>query len=108
MRAARVIVVLIVVNVLLGVLAAAVVLSPEYAAVAAAVRKGAALPPPGPEVARAVTARPDWKRELLPRRARCGVACRARRAVILRLYSDDELLRAYVAITYKSPDGHRS
>jgi hypothetical protein len=96
MRAAKVLVVLIVVNVLLGVLAAAVVLSPEYAAVDAAVRRGKALPPPAPEAARAVQARPEWKRELLPRRA-CGAVCRARSAVILRLYTDDELLRAYLA-----------
>ncbi len=96
MRAARVIVVLIVLNVLLGILAAGVVLSPEYAAVAAAVRKGAALPPPSPDAAREVTARPEWKRELLPRRP-CRLLCRARSAVILRLYADDELLRAYLA-----------
>ena len=97
MRAARIIVILIVINVLLGVLAAAVVLSPEYASVAAAVRKGKAAPAPPPEVARAVQTRAGWKRELV-RREPCGAVCRARTAIILRLYSDDELLRAYVAM----------
>lgn len=96
MRASRVIVTLILANVLLGVLAASVVLSPEFAAVDAAVRKGKTLPPPSPEAARSVTARPGWKRELLPRRP-CGVFCRARSAVILRVFTDDELLRAYLA-----------
>ena len=96
MRASRVIVTLILINVLLGVLAAGVVLSPEFAAVDAAVRKGKALPPPSPEVARTVTSRPDWKRELLPRRP-CGAFCRARSAVILRVFSEDELLRGWLA-----------
>ena len=94
MRASRVLVVIIVINVLLGVLAASVVLSPEYAALDSAVRKGAALPPPSPAV---VPSRPDWKQELLPRRARCGPFCRARRALVLRCFSEDELLRAYRA-----------
>jgi hypothetical protein len=97
MRASRVLVVLIVVNVLLGVLAAGVVLSPEYAALDAAVRKGASLPRPPQEVAQAVMARPEWKRELLPRRP-CGPLCRVRSAVVLQLYTDDELMRAYLAI----------
>jgi hypothetical protein len=96
MRASRVIVTLILINVLLGLLAASVVLSPEFAAIDSAVRKGRTLPPPSPEAVRTVTARPDWKRELLPRRP-CGAFCRARSAVILRVYSDDELLRAYLA-----------
>jgi len=96
MRAARVIVILILINVVLGVLAAGVVLSPEFAAVDAAVRKGKTLPPPSPEAVGAVTSRLDWKRELLPRRP-CSAFCRARSAVILRVYSDDELLRAYLA-----------
>ena len=96
MRASRVIVILILINVVLGILAAGVVLSPEFAAVDAAVRKGKALPPPSPEAVRAVTARPDWQRELLPRRP-CGALCRARSAVIVRVFSDDELLRAYLA-----------
>ena len=97
MRAARIIVILIVVNVVLFVFAASVILSPEFAAVDVAVRKGKALPAPKPEVARAVTARPEWKRELLPRRASCGLHCRVRSALILGWYSDDELLRAYLA-----------
>jgi hypothetical protein len=97
MRAQRIIVILIVVNILLGLLAAGVILSPEYAAVDVAVRKGATLPRPSPEVARAVTARPDWKRELLPRRSACRMFCYLRSALILRFYSNDELLRAYIA-----------
>lgn len=97
MRASRIIVTLIVVNVLLGVLAAGVVLSPEYASVARAVREGKARPAPSAEVARAVRARTGWKRELV-RREPCGAVCRARTAIILRLYSEDELLRAYVAM----------
>jgi len=106
MRASRVLVVLIVVNVLLGVLAAAVVLSPEYAAVDAAVRRGKAIPPPAADAVRAVQARPEWKQELLPRRA-CGTVCRTRSAVILRLYSDDELLRAYLATNPSGGTGSR-
>ena len=96
MRASRIIATLILINVLLGVLAAGVVLSPEFAAVDAAVRKGKALSPPSPEVVRTVTSRPDWKRELLPRRP-CGAFCRARSAVILRVFSEDELLRGWLA-----------
>jgi hypothetical protein len=95
MRAQRVIAVLIVVNVLLGVLAAGVILSPEYARVDALVRKGAAAPPPSPARVRWVLARPNWKRWLLP--PECGYVCHLRGAVILRLYSEEELLRAYVA-----------
>ena len=96
MRASRVLAVLIAVNVLLGVLAAGVVLSPEYAALDAAVRKGATLPRPSPAVARQVTSRPEWKREIV-RRSPCGLLCRARISVILRVRSDDELVRAYLA-----------
>jgi hypothetical protein len=95
MRAQRIIVVLIVINVLLGVLAASVILSPEYATVDAWVRKGAAAPPPSPEKVRWALARPNWKRWLLP--AECGYICHIRGAVVLRLYSEEELLRAYVA-----------
>jgi hypothetical protein len=95
MRASRVLVVVILVNVLLGLVAGFVVLSPEYAAVDAAVRKGATMPPPSPEVAHAVLVRPDWKRALLP--PACGSVCRLRGAIILRLYSEEELVRAYVA-----------
>jgi len=95
MRAQRIIVVLIVINVLLGVLAASVILSPEYATVDAWVRKGAAMPPPSPEMVRRVLARPNWKRWLLP--MQCGYICHLRGEVILRLYSEEELLRAYVA-----------
>ena len=96
MRAQRVIVVLIVINVLLGVLAASVILSPEYARVDALVRKGATMPPPGPMYVRIAQTRPDWKRFLLP--SQCGVFCHLRGEVILRLYSDEELLRAYAAM----------
>ena len=96
MRPQRVIAVLIVINVLLALLAAAVILSPEYAMVDAWVRKGATRPPPSAEIVRAVKkAHPNWKRRLLP--SRCGYVCHLRAAVILRLYSEDELLRAYVA-----------
>jgi hypothetical protein len=95
MRASRILAVLIAVNVLLGVLAAGVVLSPEYAALDAAVRKGASLPRPSQEAARQVTARPEWKREIV--RRPCAALCRVRTSVILRFYSDDELLRAYLA-----------
>lgn len=94
MRAARILAVLIALNVLLGVLAAGIVLSREYATLDAAVRKGATLPPPRPEVVRAITARPEWKREIV---TPCHGLCRARMAVILRFRSDDELLRAYLA-----------
>jgi hypothetical protein len=96
MRPARILALLITLNVLLGVLAAAVVLSPEYAALDAAVRKGAALPAPSPQVAREVTSRPEWKREIV-QRPRCGTVCRARIAIILHFYDENELLRAYVA-----------
>lgn len=91
MRASRILVVIILINVLLGVAAATVVLSPDYAAVDAAVRKGATSP------ARDVPKPPGWKQELLPPRASCGAFCRARRALVLRFFSEDELLRAYAA-----------
>lgn len=91
MRAARILVVIIVVNVLLGVLAASVVLSPEYAAIDAAVRKGETL------AVRDVVKPADWKQQLLPPRQHCGAFCRARRALVLRFFSEDELLRAYAA-----------
>jgi hypothetical protein len=96
MRASRVLAVLIAVNVLLGVLAAGVVLSPEYAALDAAVRKGATLPRPSPAVVQQVTSRPGWKREIV-RRSPCGLLCRTRLSVILFFRSDDELVRAYLA-----------
>ena len=96
MRPARILAALIALNVLLGILAAAVILSPEYAALDAAVRKGASLPAPSAEATRAVIARRDWKHEIV-QRPQCGAVCRARIAILVRFYSDDELLRAYLA-----------
>lgn len=96
MRPARILATLIAINVLLGILAAAVILSPEYAALDAAVRKGAALPAPSPDVVRAVEARAGWRAEIV-RRPECNAVCRARIAILVRFYSDDELLRAYLA-----------
>ncbi|MGZ5433724.1 MAG: hypothetical protein ACXWH7_12435 [Thermoanaerobaculia bacterium] len=117
MRASRVLVILIVANVVLGVFAAGVILSPEYAALDAAIRKGASLPPPPDEVlADALLERPwfvtgsvsDALRELRPQPHRlwlagpeCHRLCRFRRVVAIALRSafesDQTMLRAYIA-----------
>ena len=94
MRASRVLAIVIVVNVLLGVLAAGVVLSPEFAALDRAVREGKKLPAPSPEIVQQVTKTPDWKYEIV---TPCRGLCRVRISLIVRFYSDDELLRAYLA-----------
>ncbi len=117
MRASRVLVIVIVVNVVLGVLSAGVILSPEYAALDAAIRKGRSLPPPSDEaLAGALLERPwfvtgslaDAWRELRPQARRlwlagpeCHGLCRFRRVVAIALRSafesDETMLRAYIA-----------
>lgn len=98
MRASRVIVVLILVNVLLGLLAASVILTPDYAAFDMVVRKAMGEPRPPERVLHAVVAaQPEWKRQLWPSSRSCSGFCRLRRALMMRFRSEEELLRVYVA-----------
>lgn len=116
-RASKIVAAVIILNVLIGGFAAGVVLSPEYYALDQAIKKGASLPPPPPDVVKAVLAERLWfvNGDLVDAwdetawhvqtawlmRPNCSRLCRVRRVIVIavrsRFESDDAMLRAYIA-----------